>query len=39
MVVNVERDNLASCRAFVDAGWVVVPTDEDDVILRYPEDE
>jgi hypothetical protein len=38
-VVNVERENLASCRAFVGAGWVIVPTDEEDVILRYPEDE
>ena len=37
MVVNVERDNLASCRAFAGAGWVVVPTSEDDVTLRYPD--
>ncbi len=39
MVVNVERDNLASCRAFVGAGWAIVPTGEEDVILRYLPDD
>lgn len=36
MVVDIERSNVASKRAFQGAGWVVVPTDEDAVILRYP---
>jgi RimJ/RimL family protein N-acetyltransferase len=36
MVVDVERDNLASCRAFEGAGWSLVPTSEDALILRYP---
>lgn len=35
MVVDVERDNVASQRAFRGAGWEVVPTDEEAVILRY----
>lgn len=39
MVVNVEPENLASCRAFVGAGWAIVPTAEQEVILRYPAEE
>lgn len=36
MVVDIDPENMASQRAFAAAGWVVVPTAEDDVILRYP---
>lgn len=35
MVVNISADNHASRRAFQGAGWVVVPTPEEDVILHY----
>jgi RimJ/RimL family protein N-acetyltransferase len=35
MVVDVERHNEASCRAFQGAGWTLVETNDDEYLLRY----
>ncbi len=36
MVVDIERHNEASCRAFMGAGWQLVSTDDDEYLLCYP---